>query len=90
MLDLLERLSDRVPGGFPVLAVAPDPDDDPIIATAVHGAAGILVTGDRLLQSVERYGETVILGSMRFSPSSGQRSESDAGASSNEAPASDS
>lgn len=66
LLMLLERLSDHVFDGFPVVAVAPDSDDDPVIATAVHGAAGMLVTGDRRLQSVGRHGEVVILGIAEF------------------------
>jgi len=36
-------MADPVPG----VAVSPDPDDDPLIATAVAGGAQYLVTGDK-------------------------------------------
>ncbi len=62
LLNVTERRSGHVPEGFPVVAVAPDPDDDPIIATAVDGAAGMLVTGDRKLPSVGRHAGVVIVG----------------------------
>lgn len=35
--------------------VAPDPDDDVVIATALAGEAGSIVTGDKALLSVKAY-----------------------------------
>jgi putative PIN family toxin of toxin-antitoxin system len=35
-----------------VSGVAPDPDDDPIIAAALSGDAAYIVTGDRALRSI--------------------------------------
>lgn len=39
----------------PIPRIAPDPDDDVVIATALAAKADFLVTGDRLLLSVDEY-----------------------------------
>jgi putative PIN family toxin of toxin-antitoxin system len=39
----------------PVPRIAPDPDDDVVIGTALAANADLIVTGDRGLLSVERY-----------------------------------
>ena len=39
----------------PIPRIAPDPDDDVVIATALAAKADYLVTGDRLLLSVDEY-----------------------------------
>jgi putative PIN family toxin of toxin-antitoxin system len=40
---------------IPVPRVAPDPDDDVVIGTALAAKAGFVVTGDRTLRSVAEY-----------------------------------
>lgn len=40
-----------VPGGPLATVVASDPDDDPVVATAIAGSVGILCTRDRHLHS---------------------------------------
>ena len=42
--------------------IAPDPDDDMLIATAMAANADLLVTGDRSLRSVARYLSVRIVG----------------------------
>ena len=39
----------------PLTRVAPDPDDDVVMSTALAAKADLLVTGDRALLSVEKY-----------------------------------
>lgn len=43
-------------------AIAPDPDDDVVIGTALAAQAALVVTGDRLLLSVEAYRGIRIVG----------------------------
>jgi len=38
-----------------------DPDDDPIIGTAVAGNCNCLVTGDKALQKLKAYGRTAVV-----------------------------
>jgi hypothetical protein len=57
-LDLLiGRYVDGVELVIPgvVKGIAPDPDDDVVIGTAIAGRADLLVTGDKGLLSVRRY-----------------------------------
>ena len=42
--------------------IAPDPDDDVVIGTALAAKADLIVTGDRLLLSVAEYGGVRIIG----------------------------
>jgi hypothetical protein len=45
----------------PVSGVAPDPDDDPILATALSGDAAYIVTGDRALRAISQFrGVTIV------------------------------
>jgi putative PIN family toxin of toxin-antitoxin system len=44
-----------------VSGVAPDPDDDIVLATAASARADYLVTGDRALEAVVRIGDTLIV-----------------------------
>lgn len=46
---------------LPSVELASDPDDDPLLSTALAGAAEYLVTGDRGLLDLERVGHTRIL-----------------------------
>lgn len=55
---VLERL--------PAVGLAPDPDDDPLLATALAGEAGYLVTGDRGLLSLGRVEHARILEARAF------------------------
>lgn len=45
----------------PVESVAPDPDDDIVLGPATAAIADMIITGDRGLLSMGRYGETRIL-----------------------------
>jgi putative PIN family toxin of toxin-antitoxin system len=45
----------------PAVELAPDPDDDPLLATTLTGEADYLVTGDRGLLGLERVGRARIL-----------------------------
>lgn len=46
--------------------VAPDGEDDLVLATAVAGGADYLVTGDRKFREVERYGPIAITSPREF------------------------
>lgn len=46
----------------PTPRLAPDPDDDVVIGTALAARADMLVTGDRILLSVEHYQDVRIVG----------------------------
>lgn len=39
----------------PIRRIAPDPDDDRVIATAVAAKADLIITGDRALRSIGEY-----------------------------------
>ncbi len=49
-----------------VRGVAADTEDDVVLATAIAGEAGFLVTGDRYLQALGQYETTVILSPRQF------------------------
>ena len=49
-----------------VVGVAPDPDDDHVLATAVNGKARYIVTGDRRLRMVSPYRQTEIVDPTTF------------------------
>jgi uncharacterized protein len=49
-----------------VRGVAADEKDDLVLATAIAGDAGFLVTGDRSLQALGRYHSVVILSPRQF------------------------
>lgn len=42
--------------------IAPDPDDDVVIGTALAATASLIVTGDRALRSVAAHGDVRIVG----------------------------
>jgi putative PIN family toxin of toxin-antitoxin system len=46
--------------------VAPDAEDDLVLATAVAGEANYLITGDRRFREVEQYGSTAIRSPREF------------------------
>jgi putative PIN family toxin of toxin-antitoxin system len=46
----------------PLARIAPDPDDDMVIATALGAAAELIVTGDKALRSVGWHGRVRIVG----------------------------
>lgn len=54
LVDLYSRLA-AVVTPAPVPRIAPDPDDDVVIGTALAASVDFLVTGDRTLLSVERF-----------------------------------
>ena len=49
-----------------VQGVAEDEEDDLVLATAIAGDAGFLVTGDKYLQTLRRYQTVVILSPRDF------------------------
>jgi putative PIN family toxin of toxin-antitoxin system len=52
---------------LPTVDLSPDPDDNPVLATALAARADILVTGDRRdLLALERVGSTRILSARQF------------------------
>lgn len=51
---------------LPVNDVAPDPDDDHVLAAAISAKADYLVTGDRPLQSVGTYEDVQIVSPRHF------------------------
>lgn len=52
LVDLYSKLVAAVPPA-PVPRIAPDPDDDVVIGTAIAAKAELIVTGDKALLSVE-------------------------------------
>ena len=55
--QLVDRYAELAQGVRPtaIPRIAPDPDDDVVIGTALAAQADLLVTGDRLLLSVAKY-----------------------------------
>ncbi len=49
-----------------VQGVAADEGDDLVLATAIAGDAGFLITGDRYLQALGQYHNVVILSPRQF------------------------
>jgi uncharacterized protein len=45
----------------PIAPVAPDPDDDVVIATAVAARASLIITGDKPLLSIGQYQEIAVV-----------------------------
>jgi uncharacterized protein len=62
---LRERAHLVVPAAT-VRGVAEDEEDDLVLATAIAGGAGFLVTGDKYLQALGRYQNVVILSPRQF------------------------
>lgn len=48
------------------MIVTGDPEDDHVLATAAHGEAAYLVTGDKKLLSLARHGSTQIISPREF------------------------
>lgn len=65
-LALLRREAEIVEITVTVRGIAPSPADDLILATAVSGGAGYLVTGDRRLAAVGSYQQVEILSPRAF------------------------
>lgn len=53
-------------GDLPDVILAPDPDDDPLLATALAGEANYLVTGDKGVLGLERVESVRILTARAF------------------------
>ena len=60
------RLGALVLTELPEVDVAPDPDDNPLIATALAGEADYLVTGDKSILGLERLENARILTARSF------------------------
>jgi uncharacterized protein len=65
-LTLLRSEATLVAPASTVHGVAEDEEDDLVLATAIAGDAGFLVTGDKVLQTVGRYQSVVILSPRQF------------------------
>ncbi len=63
---LLRRRGEHCALTVRVEGVAPDPDDDPVIATALSAGVQYLVTGDKALRRVGEHGGVVILTPSEF------------------------
>jgi putative PIN family toxin of toxin-antitoxin system len=60
LVDLYSKLA-AVVEPAPLPRIAPDPDDDVVIGTALTAKANFLVTGDRALLSVAKYDDVRIV-----------------------------
>jgi uncharacterized protein len=60
LVDLYSELA-HVVKATPLPRIAPDPDDDVVIGTAIAAKAKFLVTGDRSLLLVKEYGGVEIV-----------------------------
>ena len=67
-LTLLRTEATLVVPASTVRGVAEDEEDDLVLATAIAGDAGFLVTGDKYLQTLGRYQDVVILSLGSFLP----------------------
>jgi len=65
-LSLVDQESELTTIVIPVTKVAPHPEDDLILATAVSGSADYLVTGDRQLQRLGAFQGVAIIGPAAF------------------------
>lgn len=66
LLSLVQERAEMCEITANVQGVAPDPDDDPVIATALSGGVRYLVTGDKALRRVGEYGGVSILTPSEF------------------------
>ncbi|MBA3491007.1 MAG: putative toxin-antitoxin system toxin component, PIN family [Rubrobacteraceae bacterium] len=60
------RLDALVLDELPEVDLAPDPDDDPLLATAIAGRADYLVTGDKGVLGLQTVENTLIVTPRRF------------------------
>jgi putative PIN family toxin of toxin-antitoxin system len=65
-LALVAALSEIVELPREIPAISRDPDDDRVIACAVAGRAGVIVSGDKDLLALERVGRIPILTAAAF------------------------
>jgi putative PIN family toxin of toxin-antitoxin system len=65
-LSLLRTEATLVMPVATVRGIAPDTEDDLVVATAVAGDADFLVTGDKPLQELGRYQHVVVLSPRQF------------------------
>ncbi len=65
-LGVLRGLSTVLPGRIEIQAVPDDPNDNHVIACAVEGGADVIVSGDRHLKDLGRYGDIRILSPAQF------------------------
>lgn len=65
-LTLLRSEATLVVPSSAVRGVAEDEEDDLVLATAIAGDAGFLITGDRFLQMLGQYQNVVILSPRQF------------------------
>ena len=65
-LDVLRELASLVPVTLDLAAVPDDPKDNHVVACAVEGGAGFLVSGDHHLTGLEQYQGVRILSPAHF------------------------
>lgn len=65
-VQLLRDLAILTPGELTVQAVLADPKDDHVVACALEGEAGFIVSGDRHLRELKAYGGIHILSPAQF------------------------
>jgi putative PIN family toxin of toxin-antitoxin system len=65
-LTLLRTRAEIVVPVGTVRGIAEDEEDDLVLATAISGDAGYVVTGDHFLQGIGRYRDVVILSPRQF------------------------
>ena len=65
-LTLLRAEATLVVPASTVRGIGEDEEDDLVLATAIAGDAGFLVTGDKYLQALGRYQNVVILSPRQF------------------------
>lgn len=63
---LLLRTQARMVAPPSTVVVTGDPEDDHVLATAAHGQAEYLITGDKKLLSLSRHGSTQIISPREF------------------------
>lgn len=65
-IGLLREVSRIVPGNVSVQAVPGDAKDDHVVACAVEGEAGVIVSGDEHLKSMGQYQSIPVLSPAQF------------------------